>query len=295
MDLNRAAIFVRVVEDGGFSAAARTLKLPKSSVSRAVTLLEAELGARLLQRSTRQVTTTEAGSAFYQRAARGLAGLSDAAAAVADLQGALRGPIRITAPPDAGITLLEPAVSRFAKEHPGVQIEVLLTGRMVDLVEEGFDLALRFGELRDSALIARRLGTVDAALYAAPAYLEARGTPRRVADLAAHDCVLFRGVRQKATWTLTGPRGTEKVDVGGPVSADDFSFVQRAVQSGVGIGLLPSFTCRELLQAARLVRVLPRYRSPGAPMHLVYPSARYLPHRVAAFRDVLIATLPGIT
>src|SRR4051812_38130321 len=166
MDLNRAAIFVRVVDEGGFSAAARALRLPKSSVSRAVSLLEEELGARLLQRSTRKVRLTEAGTAFYERASRGIAGVEEAAAAVADLQGSLRGPIRITAPADAGVWLLAPLVARFVSLHPAVHIDVVLTTRVVDLVAEGFDFALRAAPLRDSSLIARKLAPIEVALYA---------------------------------------------------------------------------------------------------------------------------------
>jgi DNA-binding transcriptional LysR family regulator len=291
MDLNRAAIFVRVVEEGGFTAAARALRLPKSSVSRAVSLLEEELGARLLQRSTRKIRLTEAGTTFYQRASRGIAGVEEAAAAVGDLQGSLRGPIRITAPADAGVWLLAPLVSRFAEMHPAVHLDVVLTGRVVDLVAEGFDFALRAGALRDSSLVARKLGRIETALYAAPAYLARRGTPARVADLASHDCVLFRADRGRATWHLSGPAGDERVEVSGPVGVDDFSFLQRIVVAGTGVGLLPSFLCRGAVDDRSLVRLLPGYAVRTGAFHLLYSSARYLPHRAAAFRDFLIAGL----
>lgn len=291
MDLNRVAIFVRVVDDGGFSAAARTLRLPKSSVSRAVALLEEQLGARLLQRSTRRVRLTEAGTAFYERASRGLAGLEEAAAAVADLQGSLRGPIRVTAPVDAGVWVLAPLVARFVALHPGVHIDAVLTGRVVDLVAEGFDFALRAAPLRDAGLVARKLARVESALYAAPAYLARRGTPSRVADLQAHDCILFRPDRGRVTWTLLGPAGEESVEVTGPAGADDFSFVQRLVLAGSGIGLLPSFLCQEAVSGGGLLRLLPDHVGLGGTFHLVYPSARYLPHRAAAFRDFIVAAL----
>jgi DNA-binding transcriptional LysR family regulator len=291
MDLNHAAVFVRVVDEGSFSAAARALHLPKSSVSRAVSLLEEALGARLLQRSTRQIRLTEAGTTFYERASRGLAGVEEAASAVADLQGSLRGPIRITAPGDAGAWLLAPLVARFAAEHPAVYVELVLTGRVVDLVAEGFDFALRAAPMHDSALVARKLAPVEVALWAAPAYLARRGTPTRVADLAEHDCVLFRPDRGRATWKLEGPAGEERVAVAGPVGADDFTFVQRIVLAGTGIGLLPSFLCQGATRDGDLVRVLPRHALSAGTLHLVYPSARYLPNRAAAFRDFLIAAL----
>lgn len=293
MDLNRAATFVRVVDEGGFSAAARALRLPKSSVSRAVALLEEELGVRLLQRSTRKVHLTEAGTAFYERAARGLAGLEEAASAVTDLQGAPRGSLRITAPVDAGVWLLAPLLARFAALFPAVHVEAILTGRLVDLVAEGFDFALRAGALGDTSLVARRLARSDLALFAAPAYLARRGTPTRPADLGAHDCVLFRPERGRVTWTLTGPSGDEAVQVRGPLGGDDFSFVQRLVRDGAGIGLLPNFLCTDATHSGELVRVLPQHTSRGAPFHLVYPSARFLPARAVAFRDFLLAALGG--
>lgn len=291
MDLNRVAILVRVVEEGGFTAAAKALGLPKSSVSRAVALLEAEVGARLLRRSTRKIALTEAGAAFYERASRGLAAVAEAREVVVDLEARLRGPIRITSPVDAGVWMLAPVVAAFAAQHPEVNVEVVLTGRVVDLVEEGFDLALRAGPVRDETLVARRLPPIESALYASAEYLAAHGAPARVADLAAHRCVLFRATRGRAVWTLTGPDGAEeRVEVSGPVSADDFSFAARAVAAGAGIGLVPSFIAigdRD----ARLERVLPGHFAAGAPVHLVYPSTRYVPRRVAAFRDFALAAL----
>lgn len=291
MDLNRAAIFVSVVDDGGFSAAARALSLPKSSVSRAVAMLEEELGVRLLQRSTRKVSLTEAGSAFYARASRGVAGLQEAAAAVTDMHGAVRGRVRVTAPVDAGVWLLAPAVAEFVVQHPGISVDVVLTARVVDLVDEGFDLAVRAGPLRDGALIARRIGELEAALYASPEYVARRGMPARAADLAGHDCVMFRATRGGVTWNLTGPEGDLQVDVTGPVTADDFSFVRRAVLAGAGIGLVPSFLCRAPVRRGKMVRVLPSLVLRGAPLSVVYPSARYLPQRVALFRDFIIAAI----
>ncbi|WP_437945010.1 LysR family transcriptional regulator [Sorangium sp. So ce296] len=291
MDLNRIAVFVRVVDEQGFTAAARVLGLPKSSISRSVALLEEALGARLLHRSTRSVRLTEAGAAFYERASRGVASLEEAAAMVADLQSVVRGPIRITAPVDVGVAMLEPAVARFVRRHPAVRVDVVLTGRVVDLVEEGFDLALRAGPLRDGSIIARKIGQVEDALYASPRYLERAGVPGSLADLAAHRCVLFRATRNHAAWRLTGPAGEETVEVEGPLAVDELSFARRAVLAGVGVGLLPMILCAREVARGRLVRVLPSHMASDAPLHLVYPSARYLPHRVAVFRDFLVESL----
>jgi DNA-binding transcriptional LysR family regulator len=291
MDLNRVATFVRVVEEGGFTAAARVLRLPKSSVSRAVSQLEEELGARLLQRSTRKVTLTEAGSAFFERASRGLVGIEEAAAAVADMQSTLKGTLRITAPVDAGVWVLAPLVPRFLAKHPQVRIELMLTGRIVDLVAEGVDFALRIAPLRDSSLVARKLGDSLLALFAAPSYLARRGTPRTVADLRDHDCVLFRPDRGRVTWALEGPAGPEPVEVTGPVAADDFLFIQQMALAGAGIAMLPTFLCDRPSREGQLSRVLPKHAVRMGTFHLVYPSARYLPQRAAAFRDFILEEL----
>jgi DNA-binding transcriptional LysR family regulator len=293
MDLNRVAIFVRVVRDGGFTAAARSLGLPKSSVSRAVTLLEADLGVRLLQRSTRTSRPTAAGVDFYERAARGLTELEEAAASAADLQGAVRGHVRITAPTDLGVWLLAPVLSRFAQRHPAVHVDVVLTGRVVDMVEEGFDLAVRAGALRDTNLIARRLDGGELALYATPAHLARFPAPQHPRDLTAHPCVLFRGAQGRATWRFQCPGGTDPVEVvvTGPLAVDDFSFARAAVLDGVGVGLLPDFVAHDAARSGALVRVLPEWRFSASPLHLVYPSARHLPQRVALLRDALVAGL----
>ena len=289
MDLNRVATFVRVVEDGGFTAAARSLGLPKSSVSRSVALLERELGVRLLMRSTRSVKLTEAGSAFYARAMQGVAAIAEAAEVVADLDAALSGRIRVTAPVDAGSWLLAPVAAAFNEAHPHVRLDVVLTSRVVDLVDEGFDLALRAGGVRDGSLVARKLPTVDLGLYAAPRYIDAHGAPEHPGDLATHRFVTFRDPRPVLRLVRASSDEEETTEVAGTLVVDDFSFIFHAVVSGAGIALLPSF-----MPASRpgaTVRVLADWCVPGSGLHLVYPSARYVPRRVAAFRDFVIERL----
>jgi DNA-binding transcriptional LysR family regulator len=254
-------------------------------------LLEAELGVRLLQRSSRKVTLTEAGSAFHRRAAVAFAALEEAETAATDAHAALSGTIRISAPVEVGARLLEPLISRFLGEHPEVRVDVVLTARFVDIVEEGFDLAIRGGPVRDESLIARKIGREDAALFAAPAYLEAHGRPRSVAALARHACVLFRPSGGRATWSLVGPRGVESVEVAGRVGADHFSYIVGSVVRGLGVGLLPLFLCKDQVSEGALVRVLPQHVDRGTDLHLVYASARYLPRRVAVLRDALLEGL----
>jgi DNA-binding transcriptional LysR family regulator len=291
MDLNRALTFARVVEEGGFTAAARALHVPKSSVSRSVALLEEELGVLLLQRSTRKVQLTEAGRLFYDRASRALAGLEDAESAVSDLQGSLRGIVRVTAPADAGVWLLAPLVARFVARHPDVHVDLVLSGRVVDLVSEGIDFALRAARITDTSLIARRLASREMRLYAAPSYLERHAPPKTLDELSTHDCVLFRGDHGKGRWTLLCPGGEKNIEVHGPVSVDDFVFVQRATILGVGIGLMPQFLGAPHVASGELVEILPGHRAPLATWHLVYPSGRYLPRRAVAFRDFILEEL----
>jgi DNA-binding transcriptional LysR family regulator len=183
---------------------------------------------------------------------------------------------------------LAPVVAEFVDSHPGVLIDVLLTGRTIDLLEEGIDFALRAGQLRDERLVARKLPPAEFALYASPAYLERRGTPSCVADLAQHRCVLFRAGDGRTTWSLRTIEGVEEtVEVRGSIHFEDFSFATQTVIAGAGIGLLPAFVA----QAAggdRLTRVLPHHYWPGGPVHLLYPVERYMPRRCAVFRDFLI-------
>ncbi|HYP76580.1 MAG TPA: LysR family transcriptional regulator [Polyangiaceae bacterium] len=297
MDLNHVAVFARVVELESFTAASKQLGLPKSSVSRTVTRLEEELGVRLLQRTTRKLHLTEAGLAYYERARVALASLEEAAAAATNSSIEPRGTVRMSAPADIGILNLGDVVARFVRKYPLVHIEISLSSRFVDLVAEGFDLALRAGQLADSSLVARKIGVDSHGVFASPAYLRRRGRPKTVADLAQHDCVLFRGRHGKSEWRLTGPHGEERVIVRGPLSADEMAFVQQAVSAGVGIALLPATGVR--LAAARgslplPVRLLPEYSVGGNGLSVVSPSARFQSASVTAFRDFLVAELTAL-
>jgi DNA-binding transcriptional LysR family regulator len=297
MDLNHVSVFLRVVELESFTAAAKQLGLPKSSVSRTVTRLEEELGVSLLQRTTRQLHLTDAGNAYYARARLAMTGLEEAASAVTDMSAVPRGIVRFTAPPNAGVLDLTELVARFVRKYPLVHIELALTSRFVDLVAEGFDLALRAGKLRDSTLIARKIGSGSLGLFAAPSYLRERGRPKVFADLANHDCVLFHGKNGKAEWRLTGPDGERSITVHGPISVDDMSFALQSVTIGLGIGLLPGTAVRLAAPHGTQpapVRVLPEYVNSGADLNVVWPSTRFQTAAVTAFRQFLIDELTRI-
>jgi DNA-binding transcriptional LysR family regulator len=295
MDLNHVSAFVRVVQDGSFTAAAKSLGLPKSSVSRSIAQLEQDLGIRLMHRTTRKLHLTDAGAAFHARVARALADIDEATSAASDLQRELRGPIRVTAPLDLGVWAVAPIVARFVRRHPGVNLEIRLSSRIVDLVGEGFDLAVRAGPIRDESLIARRIGPIELGLYASSKYLQRKGVPKSLADLENHDSIILRTDSGTLDWRLTSGAGVEQsLTPRGAIAADDISFLKKAVLAGGGIALLPSFLVPREEKAGKIVRVLADWRLAGSTLHVVYPSARYVPLRVVAFREYLVKQLDKI-
>lgn len=288
VDLNRVRVFVQVVEDGSFTTAAKRLGLPKSSVSRSVTALEHSLGVRLLQRTTRALHLTDAGKTWFQQVRPAMTSLADSAAALSSRAATPRGRVRFTCAPDAN-DLVARVVARFRRQNPHVQIDVSLTSRHVDLVAEGFDLALRAGDLKDSSLVVRKLHESALGLYATPAYLKRRGTPKQVEDLARHDCIVMNSDSGRAAWTLTNAAGdSQTVEVTATVSTDLLQFAARTVLSGLGIAMLPEMVFGAIPE---LRRVLPDWRRVGGSLSLVSPSRGFEPRAVTLFKEELIAEL----
>jgi DNA-binding transcriptional LysR family regulator len=295
-DLNHVSAFVQVLEAGSFTAAAREMGLPKSSVSRRVSALEESLRVRLIQRSTRKLALTEAGRLYFERARAALRGLESAGAAASDMSQEVAGPIRFTAGND-NTGMLAHLVGEFLQRHPRIQIDVVLTPRRVDLVAEGFDLALRAGPLVDSSLIVRRIGRVDHGLYASRAYLRKAGRPQRVSDLPRHRFVLFGEPQARHQLRLTGPRGDETVRIDGPLVVHDLPFTTDAIAAGIGIGVVPEMYLGWVLHGGmranrdELVRLLPDHGVTGAELSLVSPPTAYEPARVGLLRDFLAERL----
>ena len=283
-DLNTIAVFVQVVESGGFTAAALKLGIPKSSASRRVKQLEDDLGVRLLQRTTRKLRLTEAGREYFERVSSALAGVEEAHAAITDQQDAPKGVVRVAAPSDWAGWLLAPVIASFVDRFPQIRIDLSLTDRQVDLVRDGFDLALTTGPLADSSLIVRPIGTMSCGLFASDSYVARHGAPETLDELDAHSFIIPRP-GPTARFDLVGPDGTVSVTVRGVVATDDRSFLYEAVRAGVGIGVLPIAGCVSHL---KLQRVLPDYERPGFSSQMVFPSTRHLPQRVALFRDALL-------
>jgi len=284
MDLNAVALFARVVESGSFTAAAKALKLPKSTVSRKITALENELGARLVHRTTRKMGLTDAGRLFYEHSARVVAAAQDGAKAVSEREAAPRGLLRVTAP--LSFAMLGPDIAAFLLKHAEVQIELVCTDRQVDLVEENFDLAIRAGNLADSSLIARPLGVIKRVLVAAPSYCDQHGTPRTAQDLVKHACISFGSGTNPNLWTLYAQdRRDKKVEVRvvPRLVVNDFEMMAAAARAGVGIAWMMASMSADDLATDRLRRVLPSYGSRETPVHAVYPSARHVSPKVTAF------------
>lgn len=285
MDLNEAAVFVKVVQAGSFSAAARLLGLPTSTVSTRVARLEKRLGVMLLQRTTRRLHLTDAGALYYEHAAAGLGYLLDAEAAVTESAGEPRGLLRVTAPADIGDHILTEIIRRMRQHFPEVSVDLLLTDRHVDLVAEGIDVAIRAGHLRDSTLIARRAGIARWAAFASPGYLES-APPLDVPQALRHHCCLQFTRLGRDSWTLANDGGGVTVPVGGQVLVNDIGVIRSMAIAGEGIALLPCYLCRLECDEGRLVRVLPAWHGKADPIHIVYPRQRFLPPRLRAFVDL---------
>ena len=267
MDLNEITVFTQVVQTGSFTAAAKQLGMPKSTVSRKVSDLEERLNARLLQRTTRKLSLTDAGRMYFDYGVRIVNEIEAAESAVSRLQDKPRGRLRVTVGPNS--SFLADIVADFMKRNPDVQLEVLSTGRNVDLVEERFDVAIRAGTLADSSLVARRLGNVTWFLVATPAYLKKRRRPRAPDDLKDHDCLLFGTGSAAVELRLEHGEEAARVTVSARLLASDFDLVYAAAMAGLGIAVLPAFRCMADLREHRLERVLRDWAPPAIPVHIV--------------------------
>jgi DNA-binding transcriptional LysR family regulator len=288
MDLNLLVVFEAVARTASFSSAARELGLPRSSVSRAVARLEKELEVQLLFRTTRQVAASAAGRAFFDRVGPLLASLKAALGELPERDEQPSGELRVTAPVDLGVLFLAEVVTRYATRYPAASVDLHLTGRVVDLVAEGFDVALRVAaRLEDSTLVVRRVAPVTMRLYASPLYLARRGTPRSDVDLEGHEWVTFGSGPDR----LRIPPRRNGALPRGRIVCDDLLFARDAVRAGAGIGMLPSFVAEPDLVAGTLVRVLPRWERQTGWLHLVTPAGKHVPRKVTAFRDLVLELL----
>ncbi|MGM0559591.1 MAG: LysR family transcriptional regulator [Pseudomonadota bacterium] len=282
------AVFVNVVESGSFSAAARNLNLSKSAVSKTISRLEEGLGTRLLNRTTRKLSLTEAGRSYYEGCRRMLNEAEAANQAVHRLSDAPRGTLRVNLPMSFGTLQVAPLLPLFLQRFPEIDLDAAFDDRPVDLVEEGYDMAIRIGVLSDSSLIARRLAPNRRVLCAAPSYLEEQGAPQSPEALAAHSCLLYSYQASGDSWRLIGPDGERRIRVSGRLRLNNGEAIRAAAVAGLGIAYLPTFIAGTDLQAGRLVPILPDWMDDGlGAVHAVYPAGRHLSPKVRVFIDFL--------
>lgn len=284
--------FAKVAEEQSFRGAARALGVWKSALSQRVARLEEPLGVRLLSRTTRSVRLTDVGESCYQAVAPALVALRAADILVEDLRQRPRGSLRLTAPIELGQCILGDALAWFAERHPDVDIFVELTDRQVNLIEEGFDLALRIGPMKDSSLVSRRVSEPQAIrLYTSPAYLRAHGTPTCPEQLAEHTCLAMTGHTEATTWRPHGPDGPQAFAVRPKIAVNSWSLLRELALAGRGIVRLPALNARHALANGELVEVRAECAPPPVACYAVFPSARNLSPTVRAMIDSLIKRL----
>jgi DNA-binding transcriptional LysR family regulator len=288
--LSAMRVFRRVVELDGFAAAARDLGMSNAAVSKQVGALEAQLGARLLNRTTRRLSLTEPGRLFHARTVRILDDLAEAEAEMSDHAAAPRGRLRINAPMSFGIRHLPPVLASFRRRFPDLALDLALSDRIVDLIDESFDVAIRIASLTDSSLIARRLCTSRRVIVASPGYLTAEGEPETLAALHDRSCLIYgHHLAGEEVWTFEGPHGHGEFRVNGAFAANNGDLLAAAAADGLGIALLPLFIVADHLRDGRLVTVLRDHTPTGAGVFAVYPATRHLSAKVRVFIDHLAA------
>ncbi|WP_295515699.1 LysR family transcriptional regulator [uncultured Stenotrophomonas sp.] len=286
--LDAMRVFVAVVERNGFSAAAQALDMSTAGVTRQVAALEKRLSTRLLHRTTRRVSPTSAGAAYYAQCVRLLAEFDALEASIGAQALEPSGMLRINAPVSWGIARLGPLLAGYRQRFPQVELDLALSDRLVDMVEEGYDVAIRITREPSPALIARRLGQARITLCAAPSYLAARGTPRTPQDLEQHDCLGYSYWASGNQWPLQGPGGETRVTVNSILQANNGDVLREAAIAGMGVILQPDFLLEDALADGRVVRVLPEWDVPAIGIFAVYTSRSHLAPKVRSFIDYLV-------
>jgi LysR family transcriptional regulator, regulator for bpeEF and oprC len=294
-NLTWIAAFVRVVEAKSFAAAADQLGMTSSGVSRAVSRLEESLGARLLFRTTRSLRLTEDGAAFYERCTQILTDLTDLAESIGDSGKRPQGRIRIEMPASLGRMFIVPNLANFQARYPDLKVQLGMSDRTADLVEDGIDCAIRVGELQDSNMIARRIGVIRMVTAAAPSYLAKHGAPKSIDDLKNHQCVNYFYARNGRAyeWQFDTPGGRIQVPIDAALMMNDVDALIASAEIGLGIVQLGSFTLDRALRAGTLVKVLEHGEAIGPPISIIYPQKRHLPARVRVFIDWVIELFEG--
>lgn len=289
LDLNALAVYAKVVELGSFTAAAEALKLSKSMVSRQISELENELRVRLLNRTTRKLSLTEAGTVVFERAARIVAEAAEAERDANCIEGAVRGKLRINAPMTFGIRELGPVMPKFMARYPELTVDLMLNDRQVDLMEEGFDVSMRISTLADSSLIARQLAPVRRVVVGAPEYFETHGVPRHPRDLAEHQFVLYSLRARPELMEFRDPGGKPvQVEVKGSFLCNNADAMEGIIDAGQALCVAPMFLCVDKLRSGKYVSVLEEWETEALTLHVIYPHTQHLSAKVRAFVDFAV-------
>jgi len=292
--INALRVFIRVVETCSFSKAAAELGITQPTATKAVAATEERLGVRLLHRSTRGVTPTEVGQQYYAQCKAIERAIDEAEHQAIGAQRATAGRLRISTSVAFGRRVLVPLALRYMQAHPGVQVDLSFDDRYVDLVEQGVDLAIRMGQMADSSLGARYLGTNPWVMVAADAYLSRQGAPRTLDELARHDCIVYSSVQGDDRWRITPPEGPAvSVPVKGPLRSNNLSAVLAAAGAGLGLAILPAYVAREALAQGLVRAVMADHSLPAQEVHAVYPSPKLVPQKVSGFIAHLQQQLAG--
>lgn len=287
--LTEMEAFATVVDQGGFTDAARKMGISKSAVSKHVSALEARLGARLLNRTTRRVSPTEIGLAYYDRARRVLNDAGEADSLVTSMQSAPSGLLRISVATDFGVNLLSPVLGDFLREYPEITVNMVLNNRYVELISEGFDMAVRIGDLEDSTLRARKLTETTKRMVASPGYFEHYGRPQKIDDLNDHKLLHYSNQASGNMWKLTAPSGEKRqVRTAGWLTVNDGQSLLNAAISGLGIAYLPSFLYSEAMRDGLIQEAIPDLPVELLGIYAVYPPGRFTQPKVRAFIDFLV-------
>lgn len=289
--LTSMRVFANVVEAGSFSGAADRLDMSRAMASKYVINLEDHLGTRLLNRTTRRLSLTESGTAYYERCVQIISDVQEAEQAAGQLTGTPRGTIKITMPVAYGLHRLGPVIADYVRLYPEVKLDISLNDRRLDLVEEGFDLAIRIGTLPESGLIARKLAVDRTVVCASPAYLQRHGVPEAPADLARHSCLGYTYTSSGDEWRLRSAESDAAIRIAGSIKANNGDMLRLAACNGAGIIFQPLFIVRDDLHAGRLVQILGDYTSKDLGIYAVYPSRKYLSAKVRTFVDFLVEQL----
>lgn len=281
--LNAISVFCKVVETQSFTQAAAQQNISVAMASKLVSQLEEQLKTRLLQRTTRKISPTEAGLLYYQHCKPILVELEDAESSISNLSTSLQGTLTVSVPRDFGLLFITPNLSEFIQTHPNLHMEIEFNDRLVDLVAEGYDIALRIGALQDSSLVAKRIASVSTLLVASPAYLAKHGTPTSPEALQHHDCLLYKAAGNQIYWEFHDGKHIQRLKMRSKLVCNNGLTLAELAKSGLGIINTPRFFVDQALRTGELVEILPEYHQQKLDIHLVYPHRRHLPAKTKAF------------